>query len=235
MAQKRVLIYGGTGALGATLVNHFKSKNYWVSSIDLRSSEEAHASIVVDINADLSQQLASIDKDLHAVLSDTKVDAILNVAGGWAGGNALSEDLAKNVDLMWKQSVWSSTVTAKLAASYLNENGVVVLPGAAAALGGTPGMIAYGMAKAAVHQLTKSLVDSSSGLPANTFVACLLPVILDTPMNRKWMPKADTSKWTPLEFIANLFEKWILNEERPQNGSLVRLETENNVTKTIIS
>ncbi len=26
--------------------------------------------------------------------------------------------------------------------------------------------------------------------------------MLDTPMNRKWMPKSDTSTWTPLEYIA---------------------------------
>ena len=28
-------------------------------------------------------------------------------------------DLVKNADLMWKQSVWSSTITAKLASQYL--------------------------------------------------------------------------------------------------------------------
>lgn len=27
-------------------------------------------------------------------------------------------------------------------------------------------------------------------------------IMLDTPMNRKWMSKADTSTWTPLEYIA---------------------------------
>ena len=58
------------------------------------------------------------------------------------------------------------------------------------------------MAKAAVHQLTKSLAAKNSGLPANSLVVSLLPVTLDTPMNRKWMPDADTSTWTPLEFIA---------------------------------
>ena len=30
----------------------------------------------------------------------------------------------------------------------------------------------------------------------------LFRITLDTPMNRKWMPKADTSTWTPLEYIA---------------------------------
>ena len=71
---------------------------------------------------------------------------------------------------MWKQSVWSSTISAKLANKHLKTGGVLVLPGAEPALQGTPGMIGYGMAKAAVHQLTKSLAAPKSGLPENSQV-----------------------------------------------------------------
>lgn len=63
-------------------------------------------------------------------------------------------------------------------------------------------MIGYGMAKAAVHQLVKSLAAADSGLPNNSTVLAILPVTLDTPMNRKWMPKADHSTWTPMDFVA---------------------------------
>ncbi|XP_026678771.1 dihydropteridine reductase [Diaphorina citri] len=93
------------------------------------------------------------------------------------------------------------------------------------------GMIGYGMAKAAVHQLTKSLASDKSGLPENSLAVALLPVTLDTPMNRKWMPDADTSTWTPLQYVAELFWKWTNGIERPPNGSLVELETKNNQTK----
>lgn len=121
--------------------------------------------------------------------------------GGWAGGNA-SKDLAKNADLMWKQSVWSSAISATIGSRFLKPGGVLTLTGADAALNGTPGMIGYGLAKAAVHQLTKSLAEDKSGLPDNSLVVSILPITLDTPMNRKWMPKADFSTWTPLDFIA---------------------------------
>ena len=43
--------------------------------------------------------------------------------GGWAGGCASSEDFIKNADLMWKQSVWSSAISAKLASKHLKEGG----------------------------------------------------------------------------------------------------------------
>lgn len=54
-------------------------------------------------------------------------------------------------------------------------------------------MIGYGAAKAAVHQITKSLAAENSGLPNGSAVLSILPITLDTPMNRKWMPKADFS------------------------------------------
>lgn len=45
----------------------------------------------------------------------------------------------KNSELMWKQSVWSSTIAAKIASNYLKEGGFLSLTGAKAALEGTPG------------------------------------------------------------------------------------------------
>lgn len=38
-------------------------------------------------------------------------------------------------------------------------------------------MIGYGLAKAAVHQLVKSLAEPKNGLPANAFVAAILPLV----------------------------------------------------------
>lgn len=103
---------------------------------------------------------------------------------------------------MWRQSVWTSTISSAVAAHHLKEGGVLALTGAKPALEGTPSMIGYGMAKAAVHQLTRSLSQKGSGLPDNTLVLSILPVTLDTPMNRKWMPKADFTSWTPLTEVA---------------------------------
>jgi len=135
---------------------------------------------------------------------------------------------------MWKQSVWSSTISAALAAKHLKAGGCLVLPGAQPALNGTAGMMGYGMAKAAVHQLTKSLGSAKSGLPEDSTTLALLPITLDTPMNRKWMPKADTSTWTSLEFISDLLFQWASkSSQRPASGSLVQLVTKGGQTELI--
>eukprot|EP00808_Paulinella_micropora_P024580 g75817.t1 len=52
----------------------------------------------------------------------------------------------------------------------------------------TPGMLAYGACKAAVHQIALSLACSGSGLPPDSSVLTLLPNVIDTPTNRVAMP-----------------------------------------------
>lgn len=234
MASGKVLIYGGRGALGASCVQYFKSNNYWVGCIDLAENESADVNIVVDRDADWVSQEQSVLSQVESSLKGDKLDAVICVAGGWAGGNA-AKDLAKNSDLMWKQSVWSSAISATVGANHLKTGGLLALTGANPALAGTPGMIGYGMAKAAVHQLTKSLAGKDSGLPEQSLVVSILPVTLDTPMNRKWMPNADFGTWTPLEFVAELFHKWTKNDGRPANGSLVKLITKDFKTELVMA
>ena len=138
--------------------------------------------------------------------------------------------MIKNAELMWDQSVKSSLIAARIAAVFLKPSGLVVMTGAKAAREGTGFMIGYGMAKAAVHQLTKSLASKSGGLPADSCVVCILPVTLDTPGNRANMPGADTATWTPLSAVSTKLFEWAEGQGRPASGSLVDVTTEAGIT-----
>ncbi len=141
-----------------------------VVSVDLVPSEEAAHNIIVSAQDVWAEQARKIGEALAAVrkaffiiifctlfnslyfwiwqyLGEGKLAAIMCVAGGWSGGNAASEDLVAVSELMFKQSVWPSVVSAQLAAHHLAPGGTLVLTGALAALQGTSGMIGYGMAK----------------------------------------------------------------------------------------
>jgi len=234
MSSGRVLVYGGKGALGAAIVEHFKARNVWILNVDLMRNDAADANVLVDPTDCWIEQEANVLKSVESILKSSQLDAILCVAGGWAGGNAGSSEFIKNADLVWKQSVWSSAISARVASKFLRSGGLLQLTGAAAAEQGTAGMVGYGMAKAAVHQLTKSLSEKDSGLPADSTVLAILPVTLDTPMNRKWMPKADHSQWTPLAYIASTLYKWTFEENngtRPKSGALLKLTTKEGETK----
>uniref|UniRef100_A0A8C5BYW3 Dihydropteridine reductase n=2 Tax=Gadus morhua TaxID=8049 RepID=A0A8C5BYW3_GADMO len=233
MASHRVLVYGGKGALGSQLVQHFKSKGWWVGSIDMALNEEASDNVLVKRSECFMEQADQVTADVAQLLGQQKVDAILCVAGGWAGGKCSSKDLVKNSDLMWKQSVWTSTISSQLAALHLKTGGLLALTGAKACLTGTPGMVGYGMAKAAVHQLCRSLGEKNSGLPADAIAVAILPVTLDTPMNRKFMPDADFGTWTPLEYVSEMFFGWASGVDRPVTGSLVQLITTGGATEAV--
>lgn len=229
----RVLVYGGRGALGSKCVELLKKNDIWVASIDLGANDSADSNVLISNLTSWTEQQEEVVSKVEGVLDGKNVDAILCVAGGWAGGNAKSKNLVKNADLMWKQSVWTSTIAAHLATKFLNPGGILTLPGAFAGTEGTPGMIGYGMAKAAVHQLCKSVASPSSGMPENTTTVSILPITLDTPMNRKGMPDADFSSWTTLDFVAELLLKWAKGTDRPESGSLLKLVTEKGNTKVI--
>lgn len=65
----------------------------WVGSIDLLANDDANVNVIVDSSsASWVDQNAAISKKLAEALGGgNKVDAILCVAGGWAGGNAASD------------------------------------------------------------------------------------------------------------------------------------------------
>nr|XP_033785928.1 dihydropteridine reductase [Geotrypetes seraphini] len=222
---QKVLIYGGTGALGSKCVEYFRSKSWWVACIDIVENEKANANVLVKTSDSFTEQTDQVTADVGKLLGEEKVDAILCVAGGWTGGSAKAKSFYKSCDQMWKQSVWTSAISSHLAVKHLKDGGLLTLAGAKAGLSGTPGMVGYGMAKAAVHQLCQSLGGEKSGLPAGSTAVAILPVTLDTPANRTAMPNADFSSWTPLEFVAKKFYEWTIGNNRPKSGSLIQVIT----------
>ena len=155
-----VIVYGGKGGLGQVVVSHFKvrqdrkglslvdtnyfkSLGYKVLSVDIGANEAADMNVCVSLSHGWVEQEKAVLGEVASLLGDSRVQAIINVAGGWvrtyhlwhslnyflffqAGGNASSADWVKNADLMWKQSVWSSSIAASLAARFLTDGGLLV-------------------------------------------------------------------------------------------------------------
>ncbi len=54
-------------------------------------NEEAHANILVELSESWTAQEDQVSRTVEEALGGEKVDAVLCVAGGWAGGNAASK------------------------------------------------------------------------------------------------------------------------------------------------
>ncbi len=213
--MKQLLVIGGNGQLGKTVVSHFKS-TYTITSLDFSENSEAHKSIV--LNNVLTDKV--VDK-LEAL------DLIICCAGGWSGGSASSTSFLESVDKMLQLNTMSAALAAHIASLKLNKSGVLVLFGAEAAREATPGMVGYGMSKAATHHLVKSL-SKDEKFPGK--VICLLPITLDTPSNRKYMSDQDMSTWTPMPLISKQIEEWI-SKNALTSGDFYTIKTGNGQTK----
>lgn len=60
---------------------------------------------------------------------------------------------------MWKQSVWTSTISSHLAAMHLKQGGLLTLAGAKAALSGTGGEVYSCVFVCVYHSHPRELID----------------------------------------------------------------------------
>eukprot|EP00834_Sanchytrium_tribonematis_P005112 NODE_289_length_10645_cov_0.615115.p6 type:complete len:216 gc:universal NODE_289_length_10645_cov_0.615115:1043-396(-) len=213
----KILVIGGNGQLGKVIVSHLKTQAH-VISLDFGPNPDANESVIIkDVLTDNFDNLPS-------------VDSIISAAGGWAGGSISSKELLESVSKMFHMNTLSAALAGHLASLKLKKGGLLVLFGAEAGRDATPGMIGYGMSKAATHHLVSSLA-ADINFPGK--VACLLPITLDTPSNRKYMGDQDTSTWTPMPLIAKEIEKWL--KDGVVHGGLYTIKTLSGNTSFILN
>jgi dihydropteridine reductase len=209
LKSRIALVVGGAGALGRAFVNALNDAGFATYSLDLVPNVLAQASITISptnspdhaVEA-WKSQLRQSRNELGTLLHGRKLHSVFCTAGGWIGGSIWSEDCVDAIDYMHRMNLQPAVTASHLALHYLGEQGFVVLTGAAAALQPCPGMIGYGLSKAASHHLVQSLA-ADTHLPERSTVVAVLPDIIDTQSNREAMPGADYSSWTK---VATLLE-----------------------------
>ena len=156
----------------------------------------------------------------QAVQRFGRVDGLVSTVGAFAGGTPVHEQ-------DW--AVWDAMLTANLRTALaacqavvphlIDHGGRIVLVGARPGTAGVGGMAAYSASKAAVLRLSESLADElkSKGVTVN----CVLPSIMDTPQNRAAMPKADVTRWVPLEDVARVILFLLSDAARSITGASI--------------
>ncbi len=102
------------------------------------------------------------------------------------------------------------TMRAALKPMIAARRGRIVAVGSRAAVEASPNIAAYAVSKAALVALVKNVAAENRelGITANV----VLPSTIDTPANRKAMPKSDFSRWVAPESIAKLLV-WLASDE----------------------
>jgi NAD(P)-dependent dehydrogenase (short-subunit alcohol dehydrogenase family) len=132
-----------------------------------------------------------------------RIDILVNTVGGFAGGKKVHEDDLTAWEAMQRLNLHTTLNACRAAVPTMirQGGGRIVNVAARAALAGVAGLGAYGASKSAVIYLTQTLAAElkDHGIGVN----CVLPGTIDTPQNRRDMPKADASKWVEPAAIAD--------------------------------
>jgi len=223
-------VLGCNGVLGKEIVGRLRALESWhIIGADVANGAQAKNDDV-EMFPLHSGSVGWADEVSKMVDTLPELDLIVNVAGGWAGGDIAASKTLLNAEEMWRMNMLSSLAAAHLGARCVKPDGLVVLTGALGAMDETPSMISYGVAKAAVHHLVISYPD---GLPNGADICAILPGVIDTPNNRANMGDASVDDWTSPETIAEEVCKWAEDEGRPSSGSLVQIHTHEGKTEFV--
>ena len=197
---KHVVVTGGTGALGSAVVGALLKAGATCSVpyiVEAEAQRFAHRDKVRLIEVpDLADE-ASVD----LVYKDVTLWASIHIAGGFAMGKVADTDKAA-LTAQLDTNLISCFLCCRAAVNAMKGGGRIVNVAARPALEwrSGAGMAAYTVAKAGVAALTVALAEevAKDGILVNA----IAPSIMDTPANRKAMPKADFDAWPKVEDVA---------------------------------
>jgi NAD(P)-dependent dehydrogenase (short-subunit alcohol dehydrogenase family) len=219
MEGKVVIIAGGSGGLGQSVVPAFKKAGAKVITADLHPE----AGLVDDgtaMKVDVTDE-NDVRRRVEEVLRrEGRIDVLVNLVGGFAMGRVVETDMA----------VWNRMLTMNLTAAFILSKAVlpsmlerragrIIHIAARAAVEPFPGAAAYVVSKAGLAALIRalSLEISGSGVTVNG----VLPTTIDTQANRHSMPAADVSKWVKPDSIAQLIGFLVSENAAQINGALI--------------
>lgn len=218
LTGKRIAVTGAFGSLGTAVVAAALAAGAQVAAIDRADAPaDAHGAQAfggVDL-ADSAAAKAAIDAAAKALGG---LDALVNIAGTFRY-ETLADGSADTFDLLYRINLRTAVAASKAALAHLSDGGRIVNIGAASALKAGAGVAAYTASKSGVMRFTESLADELK--PRGITVNAVLPSIIDTPPNRKDMPKADFAKWVKPDALAGVIVFLLSDAAAPITGALI--------------
>ena len=203
MNGKVIVVTGASGALGKVVADTALARGAHVGGIDFAQMQMPASPTRLDLGGvdltDAAQAKAAIEA---AALHFGKLDALINIAGGFAF-ETLAEGDPKTWQRMYALNVTTALNASRAAIPHLTASsaGRIVNVGALGAIQAGAGMGAYAASKAGVHRLTEALAAELKG---KITVNAVLPSTIDTPANRASMPKSDFSRWVAPQELAEV-------------------------------
>jgi NAD(P)-dependent dehydrogenase (short-subunit alcohol dehydrogenase family) len=222
-AGRHVVVTGGTGALGSAVVGALLNAGatctvtYRVEAELKRFAYARQAGIKLVEVVDLADE-ADVDK----VYSGIRPWASIHIAGGFAMGAVADTDKAA-LEAQLDTNLISCFLCCRAAVNAMRGDGGGRIVNVAARptleWRSGAGMAGYTVAKAGVAALTVALAEevAKDGILVNA----VAPSIMDTPANRKAMPKADFKTWPKVDEVAATILFLASPENKVTRGAVV--------------
>jgi len=203
LENKTIAVTGANGNLGRAVVDAALAQGANVVLLDIAFGDDAPA---LPEGRATRHTVNLLDQDATNACFEAigAIDALCNVAGGFAMGTPTHETTDKDWSVMFDLNVRTLLhgIRATVPGMLQQGRGAIVNIATTAALSGQALMAPYAVTKSAVIRLTECMSEELKDQGIN--VNCVMPSIIDTPLNREAMPDADFSSWVSPAQLANV-------------------------------
>jgi NAD(P)-dependent dehydrogenase (short-subunit alcohol dehydrogenase family) len=205
LANQVALITGAKGGLGNNVTEAFLAAGATVvgSALNIEDSDFPNPRFTA-MAADLTSAEAAGNLAGYVIRRFQRVDVLVHVVGGFAGGESIAETDDATWDRMLSLNLKSAIHILRAAIPHMRQagRGRIIAIASRQAIEPAANLSAYNASKAALVSLirTAALENRDLDITANA----ILPSTMNTEANRKANPGADPSKWVQPEHVAAL-------------------------------
>jgi NAD(P)-dependent dehydrogenase (short-subunit alcohol dehydrogenase family) len=232
LADRVVLVTGATGGLGSVVVRQFAEARASLGLIgtdgDRLATAAASAGLADDRWApgvgnvsDAAAAAAAVDAVVNRL---GRVDALLHLVGGYAGGGPIASFADDDLRSMLDQHLWSTLNVARAVIPGMVERGWgrVVAVSASTVVTTPPSIAAYSVAKAAEETLLRTLAREVAGDGVTVNVISVRKI--DTDHERQSAPSPKNAAWTTPEEIAATMRYLCSDDAAAVTGQRIALD-----------
>ena len=224
-SNKVVLITGGTGAFGRTLVKRFLDTGAKTIA-SFRNETEAVKLKRVNPQVEIIKLDISSEKEILKAVpilirKFTKIDILVNTVGGYLGGKNVTQLGEDEWEAMMNLNLKSAFLISKHVIPIMKSGngGKIIHVSSKTGLKSDGYDSAYAASKAALIRFVESISQEFREDKIN--INCILPTTIDTEANRRAMPNADFGKWLSSEDLANVVLFLCSSDSKVINGAAI--------------
>lgn len=198
--MKTLIISGGSSGIGEAIIHKFHEQNYHVYNLDLKDNERfADYPNYVWCKVDVTDE-AQIISTINKITENNQIINVLIPNAGKHLSATIENTTSEQLQDILNLNLLSAYYLIKYSLPYMKESGgAIIVLGSDQSTIAKPNSTAYGMSKAALASLTKSIALDYAKY--NIRANCIAAGTIDTPLYRTAIKEYAEHSKTPLEQI----------------------------------